>query len=108
LYLARSVRSSASAAVRVDAGFLDTLGPGFDQRLGGLLPQRRLLRSQFVDFMTFLRLHLVDTGVFEFAPWFRRRGPAASVLQLLSIAFFWRSDIWLYLSLFITKTKVVT
>src|SRR5437879_13700577 len=56
------------SCVRVDTGFLDTLSVGFDQRLGVLLPQRRLLRIQVVDLVTVLRLHLVDPGVFDFAP----------------------------------------
>src|SRR5260370_21597262 len=34
--------------VRVGAGFLDTLGPGLDHRLGRLLPQRRPLRGPVV------------------------------------------------------------
>src|SRR3977135_1721539 len=49
--------------VRIDTGFLDALGPGFDHRLGGLLPQRCLLLCPFFGFMTFLSPHLVVTAL---------------------------------------------
>src|SRR6202790_1466516 len=56
--------------VRVGTGLLDSFSPGLDQRLGGFLPKRRLLRRQFIDFVTLLRLDLVAAGVLELAPWF--------------------------------------
>src|SRR6266436_4207434 len=56
--------------VRIDAVFLDGFGPGLDQRVGCFLPEHQLLRCQLVDFVIGQRPDLVDTGVFELAPWF--------------------------------------
>src|ERR1019366_8981662 len=45
--------------VRIGPGLPDVFGPGLDQRFGRLLPERGLLYSQCVDFLTRLRPHLV-------------------------------------------------
>src|SRR6516165_12010203 len=54
--------------VGVGPGPPDAIGPGLDQGLGCLLPQRGLLCRQWIDLMTALRLDLVEAGVFEPAP----------------------------------------
>src|SRR5664279_117410 len=54
--------------IGIDAGLLDAVGPGLDQRLGRLLPHRGLRRGELIDFVTGFGLYLVDAGVLEFAP----------------------------------------
>src|ERR1019366_4692809 len=54
--------------VGIDAGLLDGIGPGLDQRFRRLLPLRGLRRGELVDFMTGLGLDLADAGVLELAP----------------------------------------
>src|SRR3979490_2601220 len=56
--------------IRVGPGFLDALSPGLDQRLGYLLPQRRLFPGQLVELAAFLPPRLFAAGVLELAPGF--------------------------------------
>ena len=73
--------------------FLDALGPGLDQRLGGFF-QSAVARASVCrlrDCSAFTLSRPASSNLPHGSP----TRPAASVLQLSSIAFFCRSDIWL-------------
>src|SRR5258705_11128049 len=58
--LAESRAKFRYRGVRIGPGFLDALGPGLDQRLGGFLANRRLFGAPFLDFVYFFRLPLFN------------------------------------------------
>src|ERR1700733_4050982 len=107
LYLASEARSSANAASGSIPVFL-TLSPqvlisGSDAFFHNAVCSGVSVYTSWPD-SAFTLSRPASSNLPQGSP----TRPAASVLQLSSIAFFCRSDIWLYLSLFMTKANVVT